>query len=277
MVIEKSKNPDEFVEFERAGWDRNILEYDHSFGPVSRESVRPTLDAANVRAGMRVLDVCTGPGMLAKAALERGAQAVGLDFSAQVVDLARIRVPEGEFHRGDARDLPFPDDSFDAVVCGYGVMHVPEPEVALREMLRVVRSAGRVAISVWDSSTPSNGFGMIYAAVRAHGSLDVPLPHGPDFFQFGTQAKMRAALVEIGLSNIESALFDQRWQVGSATQMLNAMRRGTVRASALLAAQTEAATKKIHQFLEETLNDLSNPGGGFDVPLPAIIGSGAKS
>jgi SAM-dependent methyltransferase len=276
MAIEKSKSPTEFGDFELAGWDTNIAGYDRAFGAVSRQTVRPMLDAANVRPGMRVLDVCCGPGMLAQGAIERGAQATGLDFAAEVVALAKQLVPQGEFRRGDAMGLPFADNSFDTVVCGYGVMHVPDPEKALREMFRVVRPQGRVAISVWDNLTPNNGFGLIYAAVRAHGKLDVPLPHGADFFQFSTHEKMRAALSEPGLVAVETALFDQRWHVQSAQEVLDAMRNGTVRASSLLGAQSATATQEISRFIQRVLNDLPSAAGGFDVPLPALIGSGAK-
>ena len=276
MVIERSKNPEAFIGFERAGWDANIAGYDQAFGSVSRQTVGPLLNAANVSAGMRVLDVCTGPGMLVEAAIERGAQAVGLDFSVQAVELAQRQVPAGEFRQGDAQSLPFADNSFDAIVCAYGVIHVPVPEMALREMFRVVRTGGRVAISVWDSTTPNNGFGMIYAAVRARGSFDVPVPHGPDYFQFSTDEKMRAALTEIGLSKVETEFVDQRWQVQSAAQILEAMRTGTVRARALLAGQSEAATAGIKQFLDDALATMRNPAGGSDVPLPALIGSGEK-
>ena len=68
--------------------------------------------------------------LLSAAAVDRGAKAVGLDF-AGVVALARKLVAGAEFQDGDATRLPFPDDSFDAVVCGYGVMHVPDAEAAL--------------------------------------------------------------------------------------------------------------------------------------------------
>jgi ubiquinone/menaquinone biosynthesis C-methylase UbiE len=276
MAIEKSRNPAEFADFELAGWGANIAGYDQTFGRVSRQSVRPILDAAKVRSGMRVLDVCCGPGMLSQAAIGRGAYAIGLDFSAEVVDLARSLVPTGAFQRGDAQALQFPDNAFDAVVCGYGVIHVPEPEVALAEMFRVVCPGGRVAISVWDNTTPNNGFGLVYAAIRAHGKLDVPVPHGPDYFQFSTKEKMRAALTEIGFTKVETTFFDQQWHVESATQVLEALRKGTVRAGAVLAGQSETAMIGIHHFFEQTLNGLRNPVEGFDVPLPALIGSGAK-
>jgi len=277
MAIERSNDPKNFTDLEQAGWDENIAGYDDAFGAVSRQTVDGTLDAANVGRGMRVLDVCVGPGMLAAGVLQRGAEAVGLDFSDEVVELARKNVPDGEFHQGNAQDLPFPDDAFDAVVCGYGVMHVPEPETALQEMHRVLRPGGRMAISVWDSTTPNNGFSMIYAAVGAHGSFDVQLPHGPDFFQFSTEEKMRSALSEIGFSDVGAELFEQYWHVENAAQILSAIRTGTVRARALLAAQSDSAIEGIHRFLEETISGMGNASGGFDVPLPAIIGSGAKS
>src|SRR6478735_1079172 len=110
VAIEKSNNPAAFLEFERAGWAANIAGYDDAFGPVSRQTVGPTLDAANLRSGMHLLDVCCGPGMLAQAAIERGARAVGLDFP-EVVELARRLVPGGEFQPGDAQALPFADDT----------------------------------------------------------------------------------------------------------------------------------------------------------------------
>ena len=277
MQIEKAKDASAFTDFERAGWDDNIAGYDDAFGAVSRQSVGAMLNAARISAGMKVLDVCTGPGMLAEAALQCGAEAVGLDFSREVVKLAQERVAGGEFHQGDAQNLPFADDSFDAVVCGFGVMHLPEPEAALREMHRVLRIGGRVAVSVWDKSTPDNGFGLIYAAVGAHGSFDVPLPHGPDFFQFSTQDKMAAALREVGFSDSTASLHEQQWQVGSASEVLSAMQSGTVRARALLAAQSAAAIKAMLKFLEEKLCGKVNAQGSYDIPLPAIIGSGVKT
>ena len=106
MALEKSKNPVEFADFEKTGWQKQIAGYDHGVGAVSRQTVQPMLDAAKVRAGVRVLDVCCGPGMLADAAVKRGAKAFGLDFP-DVVKLARTLAPAAEFQSGDAQNLPF--------------------------------------------------------------------------------------------------------------------------------------------------------------------------
>ena len=162
MPIEQSRDPKQFSDFERSGWDRNISGYDAAFGAVARQTVPSMLDAARVTHGMRVLDVCCGPAMLSVAALERGAEVVGLDFSVSAVELARKLVPTGRFEQGDAQALPFPEASFDAVLCGYGLMHLPDPAKAMREMLRVLRPGGRAALSVWDAA----GFGLAWSMRR---------------------------------------------------------------------------------------------------------------
>ena len=107
MPIEQSRDPKRFSAFELSGWETNIRGYDSAFGAVARQTVGAMLDAARVSRGMRVLDVCCGPGMLAAGVLERGAEAIGLDFSLEAVELASKLVPTGRFERGDAQALPY--------------------------------------------------------------------------------------------------------------------------------------------------------------------------
>ena len=179
MPIEQSRDPKQFSAFELSGWDTNIHGYNSAFGAVTRQTVGPMLDAADVKHGKRVLDICCGPGMLAAGALERDAEVIGLDFAAEAVELARKLIPNGHFQQGDAQALPFPAASFDAVLCGYGLMHLPEPAAALREILRVLRPDGRAALSVWDLT--GAGFTLVYEAVRARGSLIWPCRTDPIF------------------------------------------------------------------------------------------------
>jgi len=275
MDIQKSNNPIEYVEFEREGWGAHIEGYNDTFGVVTRQTVEPTLDAANVRAGTKLLDICCGPGMLSAAAVKRGAKAVGVDFPG-VVALASKLVPDAEFQDGDATNLPFGDNSFDAIVCGYGIMHVPDAEKAMREMLRVLCPGGRVAMTVWNNETSLNGLGLVYAGVKTHANLNVPMPHSPDIFQFSTRDKMRDALSGIGFIDVDAVPFAQTWPMKSGRQLLDAFHEGTVRTRALLAAQTDEAIAKIIAHVEQSLAGMRTADGGFNVPMPAIIGSGAK-
>ena len=99
MPIEQSHNSKQFSAFERSGWDTNIHGYNSAFGAVARQTVGPMLDAAHVKPGKRVLDICCGPGMLAAGALERDAEVIGLDFAAAAVELACKLVPNGHFQQ----------------------------------------------------------------------------------------------------------------------------------------------------------------------------------
>jgi SAM-dependent methyltransferase len=274
MPVEQSRDPKQFSAFELSGWDTNIGGYASAFGAVARQTVGAMLDAARVTRGMRVLDVCCGPGMLAAAALERGAEAIGLDFSPEAVELARKLVPNGRFERGDAQALPYPAASFDAVLCGYGLMHLPEPAAALLEMLRVLRSGGRTALSVWDAT--GFGFALVYEAVRARGTMDVSLPHGPDFFQFGSTERMSAALAEAGFAEAEAYSFHQDWHLANADRYIESILTGTVRARAVLAAQSGAAADGVRAYISDYLTRFRAPTGELVVPMPAIIGSGAR-
>jgi len=75
MPVEQSRDPERFTAFELSGWETNIGGYTSAFGAVARQTVGPMLNTAGVTRGMRVLDVCCGPGMLSAGALERGAEA----------------------------------------------------------------------------------------------------------------------------------------------------------------------------------------------------------
>jgi ubiquinone/menaquinone biosynthesis C-methylase UbiE len=134
------------------------------------------LDAAAIRQGSRVLDVATGAGYIAAVAAQRGADPVGIDISAEQVRMARVRYPTVRFEQADAEALPFDSHTFDAVVNGFGMCHFPNPDIALREAFRVLKRGGRVAFTVWDTPERAVAVGALYAAVRAHGSMDVGLP-----------------------------------------------------------------------------------------------------
>jgi ubiquinone/menaquinone biosynthesis C-methylase UbiE len=274
VLIEKSKDPIEYLDFERTGWGATIGGYNDTFGAVTRQTAQATLDAAHVGSGTLMLDICCGPGMLSQAAAKRGAHATGLDFPG-VVALARKLVPAAEFISGDALDLPFPDNSFDAVVCGYGIMHVPDPEKGMREMLRVLRPGGYAALTVWDND-PASGLGLVYRAVHDFANLNVALPHGPGIFQFSSLEKMRSTLSEMGFAQPEAALFPQFWRLKSAKELLDAVHEGTVRTRAVLAAQTPEVVAKITATIEAGIAPARSGDAGFDVPMPAIIGSGRK-
>lgn len=276
MVIEKSEDPKAFREFEQSGWEANFGGYDRHFSSVTAQVVEPMLDTVGVTADMHVLDLCCGAGMLAGRAAARGASAVGLDFSRQAVLAAQEKFPEAEFVQGDAEALSFDDKSFDAAVCGLGIIHVPNPASALSEVRRVLRPGGWAAFSVWQAPRPENGFGLLLGAIKAHGDLNVSLPHGPDIFQFSDPVRFKVALEETGFGNVDTTVAPQTWQVEGPDDMVTALIEGTVRMRALYLAQTESARDAIETALAEGISRFPKVGDGYAVPMPAIIGWGSR-
>jgi SAM-dependent methyltransferase len=108
---------------------------------------------AAIRAGARVLDVACGTGVVAVTAARLGARVTGLDLTPELVaaarDNARIAAVDVDFHEGDVEQLPFERDTFDVVVSQYGHIFAPRPEVAIAEMLRVLKRGGTIAFSTW--------------------------------------------------------------------------------------------------------------------------------
>jgi demethylmenaquinone methyltransferase/2-methoxy-6-polyprenyl-1,4-benzoquinol methylase len=101
---------------------------------------------AVVRPGDRVLDSCCGTGDLAIAAAAAGGNVTGIDFSKPMLERARSKAPDIEWVEGDALALPLADETFDSATVGFGVRNLSELDKGLRELRRVLRPGGRLAI-----------------------------------------------------------------------------------------------------------------------------------
>jgi len=122
MTASQSVDSSGFRAFEHGGWQKIPKQYHESFSDLTPQAIGPLLDAVGVSKGIRLLDVASGPGYVTAAAVGRGANTVGIDFSAEMVAEARRQHPAVEFQEGDAEELPFPDGSFDAVVINFGLL-----------------------------------------------------------------------------------------------------------------------------------------------------------
>jgi demethylmenaquinone methyltransferase/2-methoxy-6-polyprenyl-1,4-benzoquinol methylase len=168
--------------FARIARRYDLLNDLQSFG-LHRNWKRRVTELASVGPGCRALDLCCGTGDISFALARRGAQTTGLDFSAEMLAVAKTRnqkltastsnarLPTPDFIQGDAQQIPFPADSFDIVTIGYGLRNLTSWERGMDEMFRVARPGARLI--VLDFGRPANS---VWRAIYfTHLRLSVPI------------------------------------------------------------------------------------------------------
>jgi ubiquinone/menaquinone biosynthesis C-methylase UbiE len=267
-----------FHEFEHAGWeDEQVVQhYEREVAGVTRQSSAALLDAAGVGAGVRVLDVACGPGFLAAAAAERGASTVGVDFSSAQVALARRRHSSLRFEVADAAALPFAAGSFDVVLSSFGMLHFPNAAAAAAEARRVLAPGGRFAFTVWDQPERALALGALLHAVREHGSMDVGLPAGPEFFGLSDPERSKQLLLAAGFQNPSTQTVPQVWRIPEPGHVVDVFGRASVRMRALLQAQSAEQLTQIRAAVSAALGACRR-AVGYEVPMPALLAVGYQS
>jgi SAM-dependent methyltransferase len=229
-------------------------------------SAERLVETADLQAGWKVLDVATGSGNAAIAAARCGCEVVGIDYVPALLARGRERArAEGlavEFREADAEALPFPDASFDAAVSIYGVMFAPDQERAAREMLRVVRRGGRVAVASW---TPAGFVGEMLKTV----SKRVPPPPGVSSpLLWGTEARLRA-LFGAGVSSLEARPRDFVFRFRSPEEFVEVFRRTYGPTLKAFEAVGEAGAPGLEADLVSLVRRFDRNGGRGPISVPA--------
>ena len=261
-----------FTEFEHEGWERVADKYDSVWSSSTRQFIPPLLDAAEVRAKMSILDIGCGPGYISAAAAERCATPTGLDFSGQMIAIARKMWPQIEFQEGDAQNLPFPDHSFDRVAANFALLHVADPEHTCAEACGVLKLQGKFGFTVWAPPSESPYAKIIDDAIEAHANVDVDLPAGPPHYLFAGREEFRRALERAGFNgdSMKFNLHTIEWNVPSTNYVFEAERTAGVRTAGLLARQTPQALCAIQAAIEKAVRAYAR-GSGFAIPKAAYI------
>ena len=165
------------------------------------------------RPGRRWLDLACGTGAVAERAAARGAEVTGVDLAPALIETARERAAElgleVDYRVGDCERLELPDASFDVLSSTCGVMFAPDHRATARELARVTRAGGRIALANW---TPSGGVARMFAMMAPF--QPAPPPSSP--FDWGDEERV-------------SALLDERFELelrGTHLDVANPERRG---------------------------------------------------
>jgi SAM-dependent methyltransferase len=229
---------------------------------------RSLVDACAISAGQEILDVAAGNGNLAVIAAEEGADVTASDISPAQVDLGRARTEaEGvdvEWVVADAEDLPFEDDRFDCAASVFGAMFAPRPEVAARELFRVVKPGGTVGLAVWG---PYGSQGEVFEVLGRYGP---PMPEGvPPPRDWGVEDIARERLEPLASSLVmerrklhwEFDSFDHLWQTLQSAGP----------AAAAAAAQGPEVLEEAGRAVEEVVQRYNQAGDGRVVVEPEYL------
>lgn len=267
-----------FAGLEHEGWERVAAQYESVWAPLTKRFIDPLLQSLGVKPGMSLLDIACGPGYAAHAAYLQGAHPTGVDFSKQMIAIAKKKYPEVSFIEGDAQSLAFKNKSFDVVAMNFGLLHLPDPDKALNEICRVLRAEGRLGFTVWAPPEYSEGSRVMQSAIEKFGNMDVELPEGPPYFRFGEERECRKSLTAAGFNqpSIKFETLTVEWPVPTDTYLFEAELQAGVRTAALLERQQPEQLKAIRHAVKIAMEEYKTDSG-YIIPFAAHIITATKN
>jgi SAM-dependent methyltransferase len=222
----------------------------------NRPLFEAVLDAANVGHATNLLDVGCGSGLALVLAAERGAMPAGIDISPGLLGVARERLPDADLREGDMEELPFADETFDAVTGVNAFQFAGDPRRALREAARVMRPDGRLVASLFAAPERSQGT-VVHAAMSAL----VPPADAGDHAPYALSAPggLEAALREAGLAVTGDGEVFCSWRYASIDDAV----AGLLCSAGGARAKEAAGEVVVREVLLEALAQFEDPDTGI--------------
>jgi SAM-dependent methyltransferase len=259
---------------QRYGWDLAAEHYETAWADALAPIARALLQAAALQPGEEVLDVACGSGLLTRAAqlaVQPQGRVVGTDLSQQMLDAASQRSPGCSFVRADAQalDAVLPAEAFDVVLCGLGLMYVPDPAAAVASMMRRLRPGGRLVVSVWGERRDC-GWSALLPIVDARVRSEVC----PLFFGLGCGDALAELLRGAGLRNVQAQRLVSQLAFADADAVCDAGFMGGPVALAYSRFDAGVRAEVRSEYLGSV--EAWRDGPGYRIPAAFVIGSGRR-
>jgi ubiquinone/menaquinone biosynthesis C-methylase UbiE len=220
----------------------------------------PGLTIASIVHKGKVTSIDLSPGMIKLA--DENAKAKGLtNYSAAVADVC---------------DLPFADNTFDAISCRMGFMFFPDMSLAAKEMNRVLKQGGRMATSVWGGPEKNEWITAMMGTMKKYIDMPAHPPGSPGMFRCAAPGLMTGLLQEAGFKNLKEKKIESRVQYENANHYWTMMNEVAAPVVAVLSQATEETKAKIKNDLFQILEEKTSPNGVLSLPFDATIFYGEK-
>jgi len=251
--------------------------YDESFVPALFDQWASVVaSAAGIEPDQCVLDVACGTGVLACAVADRvglGGTVVGLDPNEEMLAVARRKSDRIEWRTGRAESIPFPSESFDAVVSQFGIMFFDDPCAALREMIRVLRPGGRLAIAVCDALDHSPGYAAFEELLRRlFGDRIAGAFRAP--FVLGDPQRLLSLCTDAGIFNAKVTRHEGTVRFASIQLLVSTERACVWTLGGLL---DDAQFEQLLKESEQALRQFVGTDGALAFAMPVLIVTAAKA
>ena len=227
------------------------------------------IELSRPQPGERVLELACGPGSVGLAAAERvapGGEVILSDVVAEMTSIAAARAEALGLTNVGTRELDLerieqPDGSYDVVLCREGIMLVPDPARALREIRRVLRPGGRVTLAVWGPRERNPWLGVVFDEVSAQTGAPVPPPGVPGPFSLDDPDELAGLLSEAGLSDVTISALSTPLQADSVEEwwLRTVALAGPL--AKVLASLPEQAAHALRARVEEAVSVYETPAG----------------
>jgi SAM-dependent methyltransferase len=241
------------------------------------------LDLGGISPGDRVLDIAAGAGEPALSAAERvgvNGHVLATDLSENIIAFAQQTADQRgirNFETGvmDGENLDLPGGSFDAILCRYGLMYMPDRHRALSDWHRVLKPGGRVVVAVYTTPEKNDWGSMPLSVIRKRAQLPPPVPGQPGPFSLGAGGVLQDALQQAGLNNVATRVVSTPLRMPSARDCIRFQRESFGGFNQMMAHLSTQERESIWDEVEEAMKRYESPDG-FSAPCESIVAVGYK-